>query len=39
MTLHKTDISEAMLKARFKNMESRYVEDVWGMDRVDIGRK
>lgn len=39
MTLYETDISDAMLKAGFRSVESRYVEDYWGVDRVDIARK
>jgi len=37
--VYETDISDAMLKAGFKSVESRYVEDYWGIDRVDIARK
>ena len=39
MTLYETDISDAMLLAGFKNVESRYVKDYLGIDRVDIARK
>jgi len=39
MTLYETDISDAMLKVGFRSVESRYVDDYWGMDRLDIARK
>jgi hypothetical protein len=39
MTLYETAISDAMLKVGFKSVESRYVSDLWGVDRVDIARK
>jgi ubiquinone/menaquinone biosynthesis C-methylase UbiE len=38
-TLYETDISEAMLKAGFKSVESRYVKYNSGTNRVDIARK
>ena len=38
-TLYETDISEAMLDAGFKSVESRYVKCAQGTTRVDIGRK
>lgn len=37
--LYEMDISGAMLKVGFKSVESRYVEDYWGTDKVDIARK
>lgn len=39
MTLYETDISDAMLLAGFKSVESQYVKDYLGIDRVDIARK
>ena len=39
MTLYETAISDAMLNAGFKSVESRYVKDLWSVDRVDIARK
>jgi cyclopropane fatty-acyl-phospholipid synthase-like methyltransferase len=38
-TLYETDISDAMLKAGFKSVESRYVKYNSGTNRVDIARK
>ena len=38
-TLYETDISEAMLRAGFRSVESRYVKYAYGTTRVDIGRK
>jgi hypothetical protein len=38
-TLYETDVSDAMLKAGFKSVESRYVKYVSGTNRVDIARK
>ena len=38
-TLYETDISEAMLRAGFRSVESRYVKYTYGTTRVDIGRK
>ena len=38
-TLYETDVSEAMLRAGFKSVESRYVKCAYGTTRVDIGRK
>jgi len=38
-TCHETTISDAMLDAGFKSIESRYVKDFWSVDRVDIARK
>ena len=38
-TLYETDVSEAMLDAGFKSVESRYVEYANGTNRVDIARK
>ena len=37
--LYETDVSDAMLKAGFKSVESRYVKYVSGTNRVDIARK
>lgn len=39
MTLPERAISDAMLGAGFGSVESRYVEDCMGVDRVDIARK
>jgi hypothetical protein len=38
-SLYETDVSDAMLKAGFKSVESRYVKYVSGTNRVDIARK
>lgn len=38
-TVYETDISEAMLKAGFKSVESRYVEYANGTNQVHIARK
>jgi hypothetical protein len=38
-TLYETDVSDAMLKAGFRSVESRYVEYNSGTNRVDIARK
>ena len=38
-TLYETDISEAMLRAGFRSVESRYVKYTNGTNRVDIARK
>ncbi|VUT26607.1 MAG: hypothetical protein MASP_01602 [Candidatus Methanolliviera sp. GoM_asphalt] len=38
-TLYETDVSEAMLRAGFRSVESRYVKYPYGTTRVDIGRK
>ena len=38
-TLYETDVSEAMLRAGFRSVESRYVKCAHGTTRVDIGRK
>jgi len=39
MTCNETAISDAMLKAGFKSVGSRYVKDFWSVDRLDIARK
>ena len=39
MTLSKRAIPDAMLGSGFGSVESRYVEDCMGVDRVDIARK
>ena len=39
MSLPERAISDAMLGAGFGSVESRYVEDCMGVDRVDIARK
>ena len=38
-TLYETDVSDAMLRAGFGSVESRYVEYANGTNRVDIARK
>ena len=38
-TLYETDVSEAMLRAGFRSVESRYVKYAYGTTRVDIARK
>lgn len=38
-TLYETDVSDAMLRAGFRSVESRYVEYASGTNRVDIARK
>ena len=38
-TLYETDVSEAMLDAGFRSVESQYVNRALGTTRVDIGRK
>jgi len=38
-TCYETTFSDAMLKAGFRSVESRYVNDYWSIDRVDIARK
>ena len=39
MTLSERAIPDAMLGSGFGSVESRYVEDCMGVDRVDIARK
>ena len=38
-TLYETDVSEAMLRAGFRSVESRYIPYTHGTSRVDIARK
>jgi hypothetical protein len=38
-TLYETDVSDAMLRAGFRSVESRYVEYASGTNRLDIARK
>jgi len=38
-TLYETDVSDAMRRAGFRSVESRYVEYANGTNRVDIARK